>query len=403
MEIYPITIPGGSDGYIQYNNGGIFGGDSTFTLNDSTKMVTASGLTLNGSQTYGIDLSGGTWSTGVLNYDQPFDIFSSGTRCMYFDDTNSIVVFGMGDAGNIDSITTGVQITAIGSKVLRDVTTGNNLIGIGTLAAAACVGGSNSIAIGASSLQNSVTPVNIIAIGGLSLTGAVNYSRDVAVGTNAAKYAGTGGVGGYDITAVGDSAGLGVNSSSSYYETCLFGSKAGYGLTTGGKRDVLLGFKAGYNQTTLNDILIIDNRDRGSAANEITQCLIYGVMSATVSSQSVNINGDLNVRHHFAGIPDEITATDAGVAASLDTLNTEVTTNGDNDLDNVTLANGTSGQVKNIYCVVEGAAGDSWKITPATMVGGSQITFLTSGMGCTLVYADNEGWCVVANNGGTIT
>jgi len=101
--------------------------------------------------------------------------------------------------------------------------------------------------------------------------------------------------------------------------------------------------------------------------------------------------------------PDEITATSAGVAASITTLNTEVTTNGDSDLDNVTLANGVSGQIKHIYCVVEGNAADTWKITPATMCGGTQITFSGVGEGCTLIYADNEGWVVTANNGGTIT
>lgn len=102
--------------------------------------------------------------------------------------------------------------------------------------------------------------------------------------------------------------------------------------------------------------------------------------------------------------PDEITATDAGVAASIATVNTEVTTNDDDDLDNVTLANGVSGQVKHIYCVVS-FAGDTWKITPATMAGGTQISFGDNsvGNGCTLVYADNEGWVVVANNGGTIS
>lgn len=101
--------------------------------------------------------------------------------------------------------------------------------------------------------------------------------------------------------------------------------------------------------------------------------------------------------------PDEITATSGGVAASITTVTTEVTTNGDSDLDNVTLANGTSGQVKHIYCVVEGNAADTWKVTPANMVGGTQITFASAGEGCILRYADNEGWVVVGNNGGTIT
>jgi hypothetical protein len=103
--------------------------------------------------------------------------------------------------------------------------------------------------------------------------------------------------------------------------------------------------------------------------------------------------------------PEEITITSAGVAVSLTTVCTEITTNGDADLDNATLANGISGQLKHIYCVVLGNAGDTWKITPATMVGGSQITFSagTAGEGCILRYADNEGWCVVGNNGGAIT
>ena len=100
---------------------------------------------------------------------------------------------------------------------------------------------------------------------------------------------------------------------------------------------------------------------------------------------------------------DEITATSDGVAASLTSVNTEVTTNGDSDLDNVTLANGLSGQIKHIYCVAEGNVADTWKITPSTMCGGTQITFAGVGEGCTLVYADNEGWVVVGNNGGTIT
>jgi len=100
---------------------------------------------------------------------------------------------------------------------------------------------------------------------------------------------------------------------------------------------------------------------------------------------------------------DEITATSAGVAASVDTAITEVTTNGDSDLDNVTLANGLTTQIKHIFCVAEGNASDTWKITPANMIGGTQITFAGAGEGCTLVYADSEGWCVIGNNGGTIS
>lgn len=128
-------------------------------------------------------------------------------------------------------------------------------------------------------------------------------------------------------------------------------------------------------------------------------------IGGNVSTGKFNVVGATFLDGRLSSTPDEITATSDGVAASVSTINTEVTTNGDGDLDNVTLANGVSGQIKHIYSVVSGGGTDSWKITPANMVGGTQITFGTgvAGEGCTLIYANNEGWVVTANNGGTIS
>lgn len=115
-------------------------------------------------------------------------------------------------------------------------------------------------------------------------------------------------------------------------------------------------------------------------------------------------DGTVTTAYRTAYTPDAITATSDGVAASVETTSTEVTTNGDSDLDNVTLANGVDGQIKHIYCVAEGNAADTWKITPASMIGGTQITFSGVGEGCTLVYdAGATGWIVIGNNGGTIS
>jgi hypothetical protein len=44
MYLYPLHNPAGSDTEVQYNDGGIFGADSTFTFNDSTKVLTVSGV-----------------------------------------------------------------------------------------------------------------------------------------------------------------------------------------------------------------------------------------------------------------------------------------------------------------------------------------------------------------------
>ena len=114
---------------------------------------------------------------------------------------------------------------------------------------------------------------------------------------------------------------------------------------------------------------------------------------------------DVNISGKSVYTPDAITATSAGVAASVATVVTEITTNGDSDLDNVTLANGIDGQVKIFAVVAVGNVADSVKITPASMIGGTQITFAANplGLGCQMVYdAGAAGWIVTGNNAGTV-
>lgn len=135
--------------------------------------------------------------------------------------------------------------------------------------------------------------------------------------------------------------------------------------------------------------------------------LKVGLGTTLGSSTAIAIDESLNVRL-AAGIiysRDQITATDTGVAASVATIVTEVTTNGDSDLDNVTLADGSTGQVKHIYLNTEGNVGDTWKITPANLAGGTQITFADTnqlGEGATLIF-DGTSWYITNNEGGAIT
>ena len=82
-------------------------------------------------------------------------------------------------------------------------------------------------------------------------------------------------------------------------------------------------------------------------------------------------------------------------ALNLTDLITEVTTTGANAL---TLANGSAGQVKIITMIVDGGNGT---LTPATLAGGTTITFADVGDGVVLVYG-TAGWVVVGNNGATI-
>ena len=100
---------------------------------------------------------------------------------------------------------------------------------------------------------------------------------------------------------------------------------------------------------------------------------------------------------------ESLTVESGGTAASVTQVVSFITTNGDGDEDAVTLADGTIGQVKIFVSAVEGAGGDSYKITPAHMNGGTKITFDgTVGDGCTMIF-DGTSWNIVSNNGGTIS
>jgi len=117
--------------------------------------------------------------------------------------------------------------------------------------------------------------------------------------------------------------------------------------------------------------------------------------------------GSGGIVHVGKGIftPDAITSDSGGVAVSVLTVVTEITTDGDSDLNEATLANGVDGQIKIFAVVAVGNAADSLKITPASMIGGTQITFAANplGLGCQMYYdAGAAGWIVTGNNGGTI-
>lgn len=106
-----------------------------------------------------------------------------------------------------------------------------------------------------------------------------------------------------------------------------------------GSSCVAIGYNAGYNQTTASNLLIIDNRNRGSVANEAAHALIYGTFHADgVASQTlkfnaaVTVNGTISTANTITGgnyihtgdadtlisfAEDEITISAGGVAFAL--------------------------------------------------------------------------------------
>lgn len=186
------------------------------------------------------------------------------------------------------------------------------------------------------------------------------------------------------------------------------------------------------NQVVLSDFRIvkegasnyltctISNRNSGTSSVSI---LAYSSSSITfapdapTTSVDVTNNGfqsDVYGNYTFPGIvktqnilatSESITATSETVAASLDVITTKITTNGDSDLDIVSLAAGTADQVKIFTVSAVGNVADSVKIVPANLIGGTQITFSASplGKGCTMIYDGViGGWVITGSNGGVV-
>jgi hypothetical protein len=104
-------------------------------------------------------------------------------------------------------------------------------------------------------------------------------------------------------------------------------------------------------------------------------------------------------------VPNPVTVAHTGVALGVTTSATEVTTDGDLDEDNGTLANGTIvGQIKHVYVKAQGNVADKFKVTPATMVGGTKISFdaPTLGKGCTLIWTAS-GWVCIGTHMGIVS
>ena len=145
--------------------------------------------------------------------------------------------------------------------------------------------GSYNTAVGTSSIRSNTTGYMNTAVGTYSLYTNTTGNQNTAIGYDALVY---NTIGNYN-TAEGCYTLYSLTEGG--YNTAV-GTNSGYYLTTGSS-NIFLGFRAGYRQTTLDNILIIDNQDRSSAANEITNSLIYGVFAAAPANQTLRINGVL--------------------------------------------------------------------------------------------------------------
>ena len=121
--------------------------------------------------------------------------------------------------------------------------------------------------------------------------------------------------------------------------------------------------------------------------------------SGTPVNKKVSVSNVLNYLPSFLAFAiAEQGLTGAG-AANVTAPVTGFTTNTDNSNANaVTLANGTTGQLKILYTKVESSSGQTTVVTPANLLGYSTITFDAPGDAAVL-YFNGTNWVVVGNLG----
>jgi hypothetical protein len=246
----PTATAAGSDTQVQYNNGGTaFGAASTFTFNNSTGVVSATGFTGAHNGTVGATTpAAGTFTSTVHKGS------SSGT----------VTLTAPATAGTQSYTLPTAQPTADGQALVSTIAGAMSwtTVGGGSAATPTALGTvygntpgiSGSVGIGYQAL-NSVSAIDGVGIGYRALQSLTSGDSNTAVGYNAGRLMTTGGF----STFVGAGAG----------DTCtgnsntLIGRASGNGLTSGAN-NIYIGPVASPSSATItNEIVIATNGSSG--------------------------------------------------------------------------------------------------------------------------------------------
>jgi len=216
--------PGGSTTQVQFNDAGVFGGDSDFTWNKTTNTLTIAGINFG--------RGGGAVSTNLAIGPNTIAGTATGQRNI-----------AIGDSA-LKDITSGQDNLAIGFETLFSATTATSAnIAIGTYAARDTTGNLN-VVIGAYALQSNGAGTNNTIVGYSAVDTGTAISNTTAVGHKALQKA-TGGTN----TAVGSNAGA---------------------LLTTGTNNLILGYNAEASAVGVNNEITLGNSSIATLRCQVT-------------------------------------------------------------------------------------------------------------------------------------
>ncbi len=162
----------------------------------------------------------------------------------------------------------GTGNVGLGSTTLQSLTTGYYNFACGTNALTTLTTGHSNVAIGHQAGDSAASSNNCVFIGRAAGGGHTNGAFNICIGRGALS----------DLTTGDNNVGVG-----SF-------ALADCGIDI--DRCIAIGDFAGRDEDT-DDRLIIDNRDRGSAAATRTNAILYGIMAAAPEDQILNVNAKL--------------------------------------------------------------------------------------------------------------
>lgn len=341
--------PGGSDTFVQFNDGGSFGGVSNFQFDKTNKIIKISNAQL---YSPGNNLFFGQNAGNV-------SVITNGHNIAVGDSTlrlaNSTAVDNIGIGfGSLFSNTSGRFNVAIGSKTLNFNTSGDDNTALGHKALWHNVAATHNTAVGVRAMDANQNGNDNVAMGVLALGGSVNGSSNVAIGDRAQEFSDGSlntAIGWHSMQHINGSsynAAIGVQSlqantsgerNSAIGANSLFSNVTGdhntalgfqAGFNSLGSDNLYIGYEAGFSATGSNKLYITNNRTTPIIFGDFsTNALTFAGLAGTGTQMvTADVNGLLSKQAIPSGtIGGSLSSTQIAYGTGSNTIGSEAAFN----------------------------------------------------------------------------